>query len=121
MAIEVRPCASREELRGALNAISHYFGHEQTEEEVDRFAEWIDGERMHAAFDDGRVVGGAGAFSYRMSVPGGDVPAAGVTVVGVLPTHRRRGVLTQLMRAQLDDSQARGDVAAFLWASEATI
>jgi predicted acetyltransferase len=39
----------------------------------------------------------------------------------VLPTHRRRGVLTSMMRAQLEDCRARGDVAAFLWASEATI
>jgi predicted acetyltransferase len=77
---------------------------------------------MHAAFEGNRIVGGAGAFTYRMSVPGGgSVPAGGVTVVGVLPTHRRRGVLTSLMRAQLEDCRARGDVAAFLWASEGTI
>jgi predicted acetyltransferase len=66
-------------------------------------------------------VGGAGAFTYRISIPGGSIPAGGVTVVGVLPTHRRRGVLTSLMRAQLEDCRARGDVAAYLWASEATI
>ena len=77
---------------------------------------------MHAAFDGDRIVGGAGAFTFDMSVPGGEsVPAAGVTVVGVLPTHRRRGVLTALMRAQLDDCRARGEPVAYLWASEATI
>ena len=77
---------------------------------------------MHAAWDGDRIVGGAGAFDYAMSVPGGaSIPAAGVTVVGVLPTHRRRGALAALMAAQLDDSRARGDVAAYLWASEATI
>jgi len=117
----VRPCSSLEELRGAVGAILHYFGQEQSAEDAERLTQWLELERMHAAFDGARAVGGAGAFSYRMSVPGGDVPAAGVTVVGVLPTHRRRGVLTQLMRAQLDDCRARGDVAAFLWASEATI
>ena len=122
MDIEVRPCASVEELRDALNAISHYFGHENQLEEAERFAQLIEVERMHAAFDGDRIVGGAGAFTYRMSVPGGGlVPAAGVTVVGVLPTHRRRGALTAMMKAQLEDCRARGDLVAYLWASEATI
>jgi len=122
MDIEVRPCSSVEELRDALNAISHYFGHENQIEDAERFSQWIEVERMHAAFEDDRVVGGAGAFAFRMSVPGGaSIPAAGITVVGVLPTHRRRGVLTSLMKEQLEDCRARGDLAAYLWASEATI
>jgi predicted acetyltransferase len=49
------------------------------------------------------------------------VPAAGVTWVGVLPTHRRRGILTELMRRQLDDVHERGEPLAILWASEAPI
>ncbi len=122
LAVEVRPCASVEELRDALNAISHYFGHENDLEEAARFAQVLDLERMHVAVDGERIIGGAGAFSFRVSVPGGaDVPAAGVTVVGVLPTHRRRGVLTAMMRAQLADCRARGDLVAYLWASESTI
>jgi len=122
MDIDVRPCASTEELRDALNVISHYFGHENTDEDAGRFAKWIEVDRMHAARADGEIVGGAGAFTYRMSVPGGgSVSAGGVTVVGVLPTHRRRGVLTAMMKAQLEDCRARGDEVAYLWASEATI
>jgi len=122
MDIQVRACASLEELRDALNAISHYFGQENQLEDAERFAKWIEVERMHAAFDGDRIVGGAGAFTYRMSVPGGAlVPAAGITAVGVLPTHRRRGVLRTLMKEQLDDCRARGDYVAYLWASEATI
>jgi predicted acetyltransferase len=122
MGFDVRPCSSVEELRDALNVISHYFGNQHQLEDAERFAKWIEVERMHAAFEGDRIVGGAGAFTYRMSVPGGAlIPAAGITVVGVLPTHRRRGVLTSLMREQLADCRARGDVAAYLWASEATI
>ncbi len=122
MSIEVvRPCNTVAELRDALNAIGHYFGHENSLEDAERFAQLMDVERVHAAWEGGRIVGAAGAFSYRMSVPGGAIPTAGVTVVGVLPTHRRRGVLTALMRAQLDDCRARGDAAAYLWASEAAI
>ena len=56
-----------------------------------------------------------------MTVPGGTVRAAGLTVVGVLPTHRRRGILRRMMRAQLDDVHRRGEPVASLWASEDTI
>jgi predicted acetyltransferase len=122
MDIEIRPCASIDELRDALNTITHYFGSETSTEDAERFASWLELDRMHAAFEGDRAVGGAGAFSYQLSVPvGRSVPAAGVSVVGVLPTHRRRGVLRSLMKAQLEDARARGELAAFLWASEATI
>ena len=53
--------------------------------------------------------------------PGGRLPCAGVTVVGVLPTHRRRGILDRMMRAQLADIRERGEPIAALWASEETI
>ncbi len=76
---------------------------------------------MHAAFDGKQIVGGAGVFPFEMTVPGGPVPCAGVTVVGVLPTHRRRGLLSRMMRAQIDDIHERGEPFAALWASEPTI
>lgn len=76
---------------------------------------------MHAAFDDGRIVGGAGAFPFQLTVPGGQVRCGGVTVVGVLPTHRRRGALTAMMRTQLEDIRERGEPVAALWASEEVI
>jgi predicted acetyltransferase len=76
---------------------------------------------MFAARDNGRTIGGAGSFPFTMSVPGGQVQCAGVTVVGVYPTHLRRGVLRAMMRAQLDDVRARGEPIAALWASEEPI
>src|SRR5439155_3526792 len=90
-------------------------------EDTKRLARNLEFARMHAALEDGKIVGGAGAFTFDLSVPGGRVPAAGVTVVAVLPTHRRRGVLTAMMRAQLDDVHARGEPVAALWASEERI
>src|SRR5205823_1183059 len=78
-------------------------------------------DRMHAAWSDGAIVGGAAAFTFNMSVPGGDLPTAGVSVVGVYPTHRRRGILRSLMRTQLDDVHERGEPMAALWASEESI
>jgi predicted acetyltransferase len=120
--IEVTPCSSLDELSGALHPIMHYFGGGFGESDLARWSKIIDIPRMHAAREDGQVVGGAGAFTFEMSVPGGGlVPSAGVTVVGVLPTHRRRGILTAMMRAQLDDVHRRGEPVAWLWASEETI
>jgi len=122
MSVDVRPCASTEELADALGVISQYFGMEGSVEGAERFLNWIELDRMHGAWDGDRIVGGAGAFSFDVSVPGGNrVPAAGVTVIGVQPTDRRRGVLTAMMRAQLDDVHRRGEPLAYLWASEATI
>ncbi|MFJ7147699.1 GNAT family N-acetyltransferase [Streptomyces sp. NPDC100445] len=79
-------------------------------------------ERSLAVWDGDAIVGTAGAFSFRMTVPGGAaVPAAGVTMVGVAATHRRRGVLTSMMRRQLDDVRALGEPLAVLTASEPAI
>ena len=122
MSIRVETCSSLEELSEGLAAIGHYFGSEQTEEATEQFARNLAPERMHVARDGDRIVGGAGAFTFSTTVPGGaEVPTAGVTVVGVLPTHRRRGALTAMMRAQLEDAHARGEPLAALWASEPTI
>ncbi|NYV73087.1 GNAT family N-acetyltransferase [Streptomyces sp. UH6] len=75
-----------------------------------------------AETDDGRPIGTAGAYSFELTLPGEVlVPAPGVTAVGVLPTHRRQGVLTAMMRRQLTDLKARGEVLAVLLASEAPI
>ena len=78
--------------------------------------------RAFAAREDGAIVGGCASFPLELTVPGGRaVPTAGLTVVGVLPTHRRRGILSAMMRAQLDDVRRRGEPLAALWASEDTI
>jgi predicted acetyltransferase len=117
----IRPTRDLEEYRDAVRAIGHYFGGWPDAEGAERFARNLPLERMHAAFDGDRIVGGAGAFPFTMTVPGGEVGCAGITVVGVLPTHRRRGVLRSLMRVQLDDVRERGEAIAALWASEEAI
>lgn len=74
------------------------------------------------AWENDAVVGAAGSFSFAMTVPGGgSVQTAGLTMVGVHATHRRRGVLTQMMRRHLDDARAKGQPIAALWASEGSI
>jgi predicted acetyltransferase len=67
-------------------------------------------------------VGVTGIYSFGMAVPGAVLPVAGVTMVGVLSSHRRRGILRSLMRRQIADIAARGDEPiAALWASETPI
>jgi predicted acetyltransferase len=118
---EVRACADQDEYGRAIGAIGQYFNPPPTEELLERFARTLPHERMHAAFEDGQIVGGAGAFPFELSVPGGSLPCAGVSAVGVHPTHRRRGVLRTMMDAQLRDVHERGEPIAALWASEETI
>ncbi|HEV3288155.1 MAG TPA: GNAT family N-acetyltransferase [Streptosporangiaceae bacterium] len=78
-------------------------------------------DRTLGAFDGGTMVGGAGAYSFRMRVPGALAAVAGVTMVGVLPTYRRRGILSSLMWQQLADLHDHGEAVAALFASEAGI
>ena len=117
MSLEIR-AVRPDEFPVSAAPISHYFGRTPTQDFVDRFELLLPPDRMHAAFDDGAIVGSGGAFPFETSVPGGFVRAAGVTMVGVLPTHRRRGVFRGLMRAQLEDVHERGEPIAYLWASD---
>src|SRR3954452_2800677 len=118
---DVRPARDRDEFGRALYGIGQYFGGPPTEDQLERFTQVLPVDRMHAAFEDGQIVGGAGVFPFQMSVPGGSLPCGGVTVVGVYPTHRRRGVLRSMMDAQLRDVHERGEPITALWASEETI
>jgi predicted acetyltransferase len=82
----------------------------------------IDLDRTFAAFDGDAVVGTSRSFPTPLTLPGGgEVVAAAVTNVTVAPTHRRRGVLTEMMRQQMDDAVDRGEPVAILIASEAAI
>ncbi|MGH3029864.1 MAG: GNAT family N-acetyltransferase [Gaiellaceae bacterium] len=94
MRLEVR-AAAPDELLAAVRPIWLNGGSAPTEERAQTVLRSVEPGRMHAAFDGEEAVGGAGAFSFEATVPGGRMAAAGVTVVGVMPTHRRRGVLTR--------------------------
>ena len=118
---EVRATANAEEFGNAVYAIGQYFSGPLSEERLERFNQVLPFERMHAAWDEGEIVGGAGAFPFLMSVPGGEIACGGISVVGVYPTHRRRGVLRSMMDEQLRDIHEREEPIAALWASEETI
>jgi predicted acetyltransferase len=121
LSIEIRTVPPAE-LRAWIAAVETAFGEEAHDDRWSDLQRIIDPERVLGAYDGDRIVGGGADFGFKLTVPGGrQLPAAGVTAVGVLPTHRRRGILNQLMRRQLDDVRRRGDQLAILWASEASI
>src|SRR5262245_36443815 len=91
-------------------------------DEIERERSIAEPERNFAAFEGPDIVGTAGAFTMPMTVPGGRVVTIGYpTLVGVLPTHRRRGISAGLMRALIDDAHERGELLSILYASEGGI
>ena len=112
---------SREESDEFGVAVLSAFHREFTDADRARYARIDEPERLLACFDDGRIVGTTAAFTRTLTVPGATVGCAAVTAVSVLPTHRRRGLLTGMMRRQLEDVRDRGEPVAALWASEGTI
>jgi predicted acetyltransferase len=88
------------------------FEHDRVKFELDRLIGAVDGESW---------VSTGGAYSFRLTVPGGQVAAAGITAISVAPSHRRRGILRQMMRWLLDQARERGEPVAILWASESAI
>jgi predicted acetyltransferase len=120
MTIEIRPPAEHE-LRAAMEAAEAAFGEEVEDDAWEREQKILPASRALAAYDGDRPVGLAAAYAFDLSIPGGQLPCAGVTWVGVLPSHRRRGILRDFMRRQLDDVRSWGEPIAALWASEASI
>jgi predicted acetyltransferase len=120
MDVEIRP-VTPEQFEDYARSTDRAFGHQPTPEELENERKVFEPERSLAVFEGDRIVGTTGAFSLELTVPGGTLPMAGVTMVGVAPTHRRRGLLTMMMRRQLDDVREKGEPLAGLWASEGAI
>jgi predicted acetyltransferase len=121
MGIEIR-AAHADEFDDAIRAGAASWGHHAHEDDLEDARILAEPGRTLVAFDRGRPVGVAAAVSFELTVPGGaTVAAAGLTDVGVLPTHRRRGILTALLARHREASQARGETATVLVASEGTI
>jgi predicted acetyltransferase len=121
MSIDIAACRTPDELLPTFAPVMHYFGASPASQDGTRLLPFIEPSRAFAARENGAPVGGCASFPLEMTVPGGTVRTAGLSVVGVMPTHRRRGILRGMMRAQLDDVHRRGEPVAALWASEDTI
>lgn len=87
-----------------------------------KWAPLLEPERSHAVFDGDEMIGTGGILSREITLPG-EVQArfGAVTLVGVKPGHRRRGVAALLMKTQLEDMRAKGEALGALWASEGSI
>ena len=96
-------------------------GDDERADWLERMQTIFEPDRTRCAFEDDRLVGTLGAFSLALAVPGGIVPCAGTTMVTVQTSHRRRGLLRQMMDAHLDEAEERGDILAGLWASDSAI
>lgn len=121
MTIEIRQVPPTD-MRTWLESIETAGSSELTDQTWRDVGPTFEPERTLGAYDGDRIVGGGSIFSFELTVPGArSVRAAGVTTVGVIPTHRRRGILRQLMARQLDDVRAAGEPVAVLWASEGSI
>lgn len=123
MPITTRPINEEERLdfRRRLNA---GFGNDldKPEEGEDRFRALVPVDRTVGAFDGDQMVGTLAAHPFALTVPGGHpVQAAGTTMITVVNTHRRQGILRAMMTDHLDDTAGRGEPLAALWASEAPI
>ena len=117
---ELRPF-SRDEYELAIQVVEQAFLLGGRQEDRNVFAARFEFPRSLGAYLGDRVVGTAGAYTFELSVPGTTAPAAGVTIVTVHPTHRRRGILSAMMDHQLADLHEGGEPIAVLRASEASI
>jgi predicted acetyltransferase len=115
---QLRP-VTPETYPGFMRAMIEVFGEDPSGPYVDEPPPVAELDRTLGLWEGDRVVATSGIYSRRLSVPGAVVPCAGVTWVTVAPTHRRRGVLTAIMRRQLDELHERqGEPVAALWAAE---
>jgi predicted acetyltransferase len=121
MDVEIRPIAG-DERADWLRAAETSFSAVLKDDELEASLPVIEPDRSFGAFEGDRIVGTAAGCSFRTAVPGGArIPTAGVTAVGVHPTHRRRGINTALMGTILDQAAERREPFALLLASEAAI
>jgi predicted acetyltransferase len=123
VSIQVRPVYSEEGLREAARVHATAFGHRFEDERLEKvLLPALGFVNVFGAFDDGKMVGVGVDQPLELTVPGERfVKTRGLTWVGVLPTYRRRGVLTSLMDHHLNGLRALEMPLSILWASETTI
>lgn len=120
MSVEIRVCPP-ERFGEFLRTAEIAFSEDVSDELIKRVESVSDKERYFCAMEDDRFVATSGVFSVRLSVPGGEMAAGGITWVTVLPSHRRRGIMREMMRRMIEDCHRRGEPIAMLWAAEGAI
>jgi predicted acetyltransferase len=117
----IRPVTA-EELPAFARTVALQFGETLSDELLEVLRDSTELDRTFAWFEGDKMMGTAETVSFDMSLPGGGtVACAGLTSVGVNPLRRRRGILTALMRRQLDQAHEREEPVGALYASESGI
>jgi predicted acetyltransferase len=117
------PLDAGEELAYA-RVVMRNFHEDRPDEELRPWATMMasDDYRAWVVREGDDIVANYGAYAMTVSLPGGgQLPAAGVTAVGVAQTHRRRGLLRAMMEAGMDEAVEHDEHVALLYASESPI
>lgn len=112
---------SADEFDALAEVNAHAFLEPWPSEAINRERITTEFDRNFAAFDGHQMVASGANLSFQLTVPGAVAPAAGITSVSVLPSHRRRGILTAMMRRLISDATDRSEPVAILFASESGI
>jgi predicted acetyltransferase len=118
--IQIRAARTEEQQR-SFEVCEAAFSEGVNPADVDRWSRVVAPERTVIALDGENIVGTGANFTFDMTISGTKIPVAGVTMIGVLPTHRRRGILRKVMAGLHEDAARRDETVAVLWASEAGI
>jgi predicted acetyltransferase len=106
----------------AFEAACHLAFHEVAHPaDIEMYQRITDPDRTFAVREDGELVATGANLARELTVPGGTVRMAGISAIGVVAGHTRRGHMSAVMRALLDDARAAGEPVAALWASEGAI
>lgn len=105
-----------------IRSVDVGFGRATAPERLERERIIFEPERAFVAVEGAEIVGTTAAQTFAITVPGGvSMPMGGIAYVTVKPSHRRRGIMRELMKRQIAEIHERGEPLAGLWASESAI
>jgi len=118
VAVEIRP--ARQDELGAFTRALELAAGRHPPAGADEHGYLAD--RTLAAVADGVVIGGTASEPISLTVPGlAAAPAAKITLTGVLPGHRHRGIASEFMRRQLRSLREMGEPMAVLTTSQSNV
>ena len=117
MDVEIRHITEKEH-QEYLQIVYTVFGMKPVKEYLKRRKHTMESDRCLAAYVDGKIVGANGVLSFTLSIPKGTVKAGGIIDVVVYPTHRRQGIMSKLMKRQLNEILNKNEPIAFLYSAD---
>lgn len=118
MAFDIRSAKDQDEMKRYGEIVSYVFA---STEGMDDELNSTQPDWTTCGFIDGQMVATMGTFPFTVRLNGAPVKMGGVTAVGTLPEHRRKGLLRGIMQQGFDEMRERGQSIAILWASMGAI